>query len=354
MMLYWLCRMSVIITQGDEPINLEQLRFKKESELQGILEKNPYLLQSKRDPEIKYVVSEKTLHSGRFDILFVDFHGIPILVEVKLRSNRDSQSNIVGQISGYASAMKGLSFDKMNEMSGGRLEKTLREFSSDDDCLTYQERKENFDKALFNEQFKLILALDSVPNGLIRNCSFVKAHTDIDCRLISVQKYRHSLGGELLVSDYVVCDDTPSNPYEPRPQFQQLIQQFEKNKPVGVSIKERSRHTNTLITVDSWKSKDIHYEFTDWSDRSQIAVEIHIKRERYDSVKNKIALIETQLRSKIPSAKPGDPDPWIQGKWVRIQFFFEQSTYIGQIADAMKILINETKEMFSAEFEKKS
>lgn len=353
MMLYWLCRMSVIITQGDEPINLEPVSFKNESELQGILEKNPYLLQSKRDPKIKHVFSEKTLKSGRFDILFVNSHGIPILVEVKLRSNGDSHRNVVGQICDYASAMKGLSFDKMNEMSGGSLDKILREFP-DDRYLTYDKREENFGYALSKERFKVILALDSVPNDLIRNCSFVKAHTDIDFRLISVQKYGHPLNGEILVSNHVVCD--LSNSYEPRIQFQQIIQQFEKNKPDGVSIKNWARITNRPIIVDSWKSKDIHYEFTDWRKEGQIAVEIQIKLKRYESMKDKIASIETQLRSKIPSAKTPDPNPMIdkKNKWARLQFFFEQSNSDEQIADAMKILINETKELFSAEFEKKS
>jgi len=105
---------------------LKEIGFQNESELQGYLERCPYLLISESEPNVHSVQREVRLPSaGILDLLLVDETGCPIAVEVKLSSNGQSRREVVAQVFDYVSDLSQLTVDELDDLVDGSLEQTL-------------------------------------------------------------------------------------------------------------------------------------------------------------------------------------------------------------------------------------
>jgi len=85
-----------------------------EKYLQKILADNPELLQERFDFPLVLVYRELKIEAGHIDIFLIDSQGLPVLVEVKLLANPQSEREVVGQIISYASSLPQLNFDELN------------------------------------------------------------------------------------------------------------------------------------------------------------------------------------------------------------------------------------------------
>ena len=86
------------MTIAIENQRLVEMPFQNEEELQGHLERCPYLLVSESEPKVLSVQREVHLPSaGILDILLVDDTGCPVAVEVKLSRNGQSRREVVAQ-----------------------------------------------------------------------------------------------------------------------------------------------------------------------------------------------------------------------------------------------------------------
>jgi len=117
-----------------------------EKYLQKILADNPELLQERFDFPLVLVYRELKIEAGHIDIFLIDSQGLPVLVEVKLLANPQSEREVVGQIISYASSLPQLNFDELNSRVKNELERKLHAISATE--KEYNIKKEFFVKNL--------------------------------------------------------------------------------------------------------------------------------------------------------------------------------------------------------------
>jgi len=146
---------------------LESKLFESEKELQNLTIKYPELLsllsQSESPPVL--ISDEVRISTGRIDNFLVDNEAIPILIEVKERSNIELKRKVVGQLLDYAST---ISNDLIEMNFEEEIISSCRKHSFDEievlNNLYQNYEKEEFweifSKNLKNNRFKLVVLAD--------------------------------------------------------------------------------------------------------------------------------------------------------------------------------------------------
>jgi len=148
-----------------------------EKYMQKILAENPELLQEKFDFPLHLIDRELKIEAGHTDIFLIDSQGLPVLVEVKLHTNPQSEREVVGQILSYASSLPQLNYNEFNSRVNNELEKKLKAISKNEE--EYKIKKEYFWRKFKSGEYRLIIATDSTPNKLLRTWLFENAHSDL-------------------------------------------------------------------------------------------------------------------------------------------------------------------------------
>jgi endonuclease-3 len=119
-----------------------------------------------------------------------------------------------------------------------------------------------------------------------------------------------------------------------RPRFESIIQFYKQVIPDNFYLRFTSSKTNSII-----KSEDltdgVQYEIDDWGTR--ISVELSLNRSRLPHLQHKLIALSKKRYQDLPTPNVKD-----QGDWIRLQFFFDESTQPGVIANAMNNLIGQT------------
>lgn len=152
------------------------------------------LLVDRDDTALVTVTGEFPFENGFADIVLIDSNGQPVIVEVKLTRNGESQREMIGRICDNLSAMGGLSPDDVNEWSAGLLEEMFQSMADAEGEENPRDRlarlKSNFASYLRAGQIRGISVLDAAPNDLIREFGYLNEHSDLDLRLLVVERYR--------------------------------------------------------------------------------------------------------------------------------------------------------------------
>jgi len=355
--------MPILYKKNGQIIHTKKYDFKKERELQELLEQNPVLLCADFDPEIRLVFLEMKLDTGRPDILLVDNEGRLTIVEVKLLSNPECKRTVVGQMVDYASTIQDLTYDELNKRVEGKLDEALNSFKNNE-IYTYDVRRNFCEQCLESGIFRLIIAVDSVPNALLREWLYVNAHTDIDVRLVAIEKYStENPDEETIVPQWFVSYNSHSvlNPGGSRPIFLKMVDEF--NKIAGYRAVYKGGG-NYAVYINEWSRfdtgnqnntfKPIFYELDDWLNSNEISIEVQIdtNNENYTplkgELKSRLESVFLSLKSRgLPIVRsdfiPEDEKKIPKKKLARLQFFFRGETNPWVIAQALKFLIDETK-----------
>ena len=124
----------------------------------------------------------------------------------------------------------------------------------------------------------------------------------------------------------------PKNKFRER--FENLLHEYNIIRPNDVEIKYTSSKTNCRIIPPSLP-KEFEYQFCDWGTR--ISVELIHNRSRLPHLEHKLIALSKKRYLDLPTPNVKD-----QGAWLRLQFFFDENTQPGVIADAMNNLIGQT------------
>lgn len=124
-----------------------------EKYLQEILADNPELLQERFDFPLVLIDRELKIEAGHTDIFLIDAQGLPVLVEVKLLANPQSEREVVGQIISYASSLPQLKYTEFNSRVNNELERKLKSISANEE--EYKIKKEYFWKKFENGEYRL-------------------------------------------------------------------------------------------------------------------------------------------------------------------------------------------------------
>ena len=334
--------MSILI---DESILKEQ-QYENEDELQKYLYQNPSLLQNENDTKYYSVKREVYLPSGgRLDILLIDEHGTPIAVEVKLDRNNQSKREVVAQVFDYISDISSLNYHSLDDLVDGKLEETVYKIDSEG-------KLPKIINGFINSGFvKVIIAIDHVNNDLKRIMMFLNERTNLDVRLVEINKYSD---GKILIPKIVVdrteifSESKIIQPIEKNELFEKVINYYNN---VSISeLKTRNEASSyRYFRFNNWPSQ-IHYEFIDRKRKNSISVEFHIEKVGTEPLKKEI---EKYKEIKIFDKNIEFDPNWSNNKG-RLKFNLLYDIGEENICKHMFELIKITKDTIDAFYPKKN
>lgn len=242
--------------------------FRNEYELQEILAGHPVLLVDRDDSALVTICREFPLGNGFADIVLIDSNGLPVIVEVKLARNGESRRKIIGQLCDSLSAMRNLTPDEVNERSAGLLEEILQsmagvEGGEENPADRLALVKSNVASYLRAGQIRGgIIVLDAAPDDLIREFSYLNEHSDLDLRLLVVERYRLGRHEYFYHSRFLVSGEVdPEMKGGQRLRLRSIVEKFSKMK-LPIFSTHATGMENVRVYREGWPAA-VHYEFDD-------------------------------------------------------------------------------------------
>jgi len=331
------------IEEGSESVQQPE-QFENEYELQEILAEHPGILADRNDNPIITISREFMLEGGFADIFLIDNNGLPIIVEVKLERNKESRREVIGQLSDYLSAMARLSFDEVNAKSNGILEDKLQLIASIEE-ESNQESKFNLIKSNLTSNLRAghirgMIVLDNAPNDLIREFSYLNEHSDLDLRLMVVERYLLDGTDYFYHSRFLVSGEVNPEIKKQRFRLRLIVEKFSKMMPSKFSTWSTGRE-NVRVIREGWPTA-VHYEFCDW--KEWISIEIQVKYKEYPKVAEFLPQLRDYLSTVIQNIQRVELYTDSFG-WMRLQFFFGEEIDPYWIAQSMLRLCNTEKDI---------
>ncbi|MDN7013009.1 hypothetical protein FGW20_08145 [Methanoculleus sp. FWC-SCC3] len=333
---------AIRISEGSE-LAQQPEPFKNEYELQEILAEHPVLLVDRGDSALVTICRELPFENGFADIVLVDSNGQPVLVEVKLARNEESRREMIGRLCDNLSAMGGLSPDEVNERSAGLLEETLQSMAGAEGEENPEARlalvKSNVASYLRAGQVRGIIVLDAAPDDLIREFSYLNEHSDLDLRLLVVERYRLGRHEYFYHSRFLVSGEVDPEIKGQRLRLRLIAEKFSKMKPPIFST--HATQESVRVYREGWP-RTVHYGFTDWGD--SISIEIQVNHKEYPTTAGFLPRLREHLATAIPETQRVElvTDP---SGWTRLLFFFGEEIDPYWIAQSMVRLCRTEKDI---------
>jgi hypothetical protein len=201
--------MPILIRDGSKSVLVSPKEFSNEDELETALKDFPALLLDDGPDDgaagIKFVARQVNLpEGGRLDLLFVDSEGVPIVVETKLGDSVEARRVVVAQAIDYLSSLTLLTVDELDKKVNGKLDLALRALVSGGDESSFDALWQKVGENLRDGRARMVVAVDEAPPDLQRIFRFLARRSNLDIRLVSVQRYVSSSAGEILVPQILV------------------------------------------------------------------------------------------------------------------------------------------------------
>jgi len=293
--------MPIAIHDDSGTTRLDEEPFKDEAELQACLERSPYLLISESEPPVATVGKEVSLPSaGILDLLFVDKEGLPVAVEVKLARNTESRREVVAQAFDYVADLSKLDFDALDDLVAGALAGALQKLVGPEQLVAVRKQCATNLRA---GRIRLVIAVDSAPDDLIRIVRYITDHSDIDVRLVSVKKIKLEKRAILVPSILVAGRVEPPGP---DPRFGAVVDAYDRTAEGDWKTRGRARGYR-LIYPDEWPWV-VHYEFMNYPD--EVGIELHLES---DEVRGLAVHLSPLSGAELAPGIPVEWDP----RWSR-------------------------------------
>jgi len=339
--------LSIIITGSGGDQTLEPAMYNKEEELHDFIARFPNLLTIPGEPGNILVRKKIGLpRAGELDLLLVDRDGLPIVVEVKLAKNRQARREVVGQIIDYVSDITSLTVDELDDAVDGALSEALMSLSGDSQTVEYERIWKAVGTNLRAGLVRYIIVVDEVPDDLERIVRFLVLHSNLDIRLIRIQRYHDMSGQHILVPSNVIDVMAMDRPAEvgkagPSPELLAVLESYSKIcDPAYPAGGKAPRYRQ--IKVPGWP-RGIHYEFMKTGD--SIMVDLHIEMKDSSTITPAVKELVAELRDTLPQGTVWDSS-WSKGRG-RISCPLPSDLPPDDIASAMCQLINSTLKRIS-------
>ncbi|EDM79871.1 hypothetical protein PPSIR1_22556 [Plesiocystis pacifica SIR-1] len=334
--------MPLIRTTSKFSQTLQPQRYTSERELQDIIEKHPELLVDENEARVALVSREFVLPSGagRLDLLLVDETGRLSAVEVKLERNGQSRREVFAQVFDYASALAEYQVTELNENTGGGVEKALRQLLGADNPNAVEDARLNCDRMLRAGSQRVVIAVDSAPDDLVRIVRFANDHSDLDIRLVEIEKYVAKNESIFVPRLLVQGNEHEAKASEPRPIIHNLIEVVRLfTPPSGITVHGRARHYRA-VRVAGWPAS-MHYEFLSSGD--QIHPELHLESKNVMRVAPVVEGLAQTVASALPECNVQWVTPW-QRVGGRLRVSMPNGAELRDSVAAMYKLIELTKQ----------
>jgi len=335
--------MPIAVHDDNKTTLLAEEPFKDEAELQACLERSPYLLVSESEPPVATVGREVSLPSaGVLDLLVVDKGGVPVAVEVKLARNAESRREVVAQAFDYLADLSELTFDELDDLVDGALAGALQELVGPEQIVAVRKQCATNLRA---GRIRLVIAVDSAPDDLIRIVRYITDHSDIDVRLVSVSKSKFE-EKRILVPRILVAraSEPPARgrrvgaAEDPDPAFLAVVDAYDRTAEEEWKTRGHARSFRQILR-DGWPW-GVHYEFVDRPD--EVGIELHLES---DEVRGLAPYLSALSREELT---PGIVLEWYP-RWSRNRGRLvgkvgkDQSPEVG--VRAMQALISRTRDI---------
>ncbi len=205
----------------------EEKEFETEDSLQQLIARHPELLAGDRmrpDDPLRWILvqREMPIEGWAVDLLLMDQHSYPTLVEVKRGDNREGRRAVVGQMLDYASAAAAawsgdtmrVAFEQDAEYRGSDPDEELRALLGlAHDADMEKEANAFWELAAANleaGQMRLLFVSDKIPVELERSVTFWNAQTNPHMEVLAVEiKQYPGKFGDALVSRVIGQVDAP-------------------------------------------------------------------------------------------------------------------------------------------------
>lgn len=318
--------------------------FRNEYELQEILAEHPVLLLDRDDSALVTIAREFVLGEGFADIFLIDTDGVPVIVEVKLACNGESRREVISRLCDHLSAMQNLTFDEADTRSAGLLEEVIQRMA---DAGGEEERverlnlvKENVASYLRTGRIRGIIALDAAPDGLIREFSYLNEHSDLDLRLLVVERYRLSRDEYFYHSRFLVSGKQDLEMKRQRLRFRLVVGKFSRMKAPVFSTRLTGRES-VRVYREGWPAA-VHYGFSDRKD--SISIEVRVKQKEYPWIADFLPRLRDALLTTIPNTQRVELATDSSG-WMELKFFFGEDIDPEWIAQSMVRLCKTEKDI---------
>ncbi|MDZ7271852.1 MAG: hypothetical protein ONB17_09560 [candidate division KSB1 bacterium] len=303
--------MPIALQRDSRMVKMVKEPFKDEGELKACLERCPYLVLKESEPAVATVQTEVALPAaGSLDLLLVDKEGLPVAVEVKLARNAQSRREVVAQAFDYVADLSNLTFDELDEIVDGALGVALLELvGAEQSTLIRRQCATN----LRAGRIRLVIAVDSAPEDLIRIVRFITEHSDIDVRLVCISKFDD---GRILVPRILVsrASDVASRTLQKRekteldPAFSAVTDAYDRIADEEWRTRGHARNYRQ-VRADEWPG-GLHYEFVNRAD--EIGVELHLESDAVALLAPHLAALDGQ---ELTSGLLLEWDPrWCRGR----------------------------------------
>jgi hypothetical protein len=315
--------------------------FGNEAELESTVSLHPCLLALPQEPDIALVKRQVTLpRAGSLDIFMVNSEGLPIAIEVKLARNSESRREVVGQLVDYASILTSYTVDELDLSVGGALDSALRTFSTDsEDEGVFERRWQAVGANLRAGLARYVIVVDEIPDELERIVRFLVERSNLDIRLVQVQKYPDQSGHVIYVPfNAVERPRLVSIQTEIAADFQAVLDAYQaKSDPAFPMIGQGK--TYRIVRPYTWApALGLHYEFYKIS--SGITAELHLESDAVRSLSTLLRQYAEQENVDFKYSLRWDLN-WSRGRG-RLIVALPPGSAPEAIADAMCALIKLT------------
>ena len=333
--------MRIAVHNQKDTTMLVEEEFKGENELQGCLERSPFLLLADEEAPAVTVQRGVSLPSaGILDLLLVDSEGVPIAVEVKLARNTQSRREVVAQVLDYVSDLTQRTFDELDDLVDGALTVAIDGLSKE---RAPQQIRKRCGSNLRAGKVKMIIAVDRANEDLVRIVRDLNERRDLDIRLVTIRKFKN---GSIFVSRMLVAGKTDDKEVAGKvhPYFQSILDAYDSEAPEQLKTRGRARQYRQ-IRLDQWPGK-LHYEFCDY--QNETGVELHLES---DEVAALSAPLQKFAGTKLSSDTKVEWQKWSRGKGGLIaKVSMQQPPSVA--AQAMKTLISKTRDVVNEALDK--
>ncbi|MDN7023820.1 hypothetical protein FGU65_02735 [Methanoculleus sp. FWC-SCC1] len=321
---------------GDDNELVQQPQpFKNEYELQEVLADHPILLTGRDDTALVTISREMPLAGGFADIFLIDTDGLPVIALVKLARDGETGRDVTGELCDHLSAVAALPFDEADARSGGLLAATLElmaDVAEEEHRTEYLAQLEGSVAAnLQAGRIRGIVVIDSAPADLIRQIAYLAEQSDLDLRLLVVERYRLGRAEYFYHSRCLVSGgDAGREARQQRLRFRRAVGIFSKMKPPVFSLRTAGSEA-VRVSRDGWPAA-VRYTFCD--QRDAISLEVQVRRDECPRVAEFLPRLRDHLPTVIPDAQQvelADDD----AGWTRLQLVFSEETDPVRIARAM-------------------
>jgi hypothetical protein len=246
--------MPILIKNGSDSEVIPMCAFSNEEELERLLAEHPELL-GEEEESIEFVARQIHLpQAGELDLLFVNSDGLPIAVETKIKKNPEARREVIGQVIDYLASLTDLTVDELNRRVSGKLKDAIDKLTEEAEADEAEESE--FDRVwqavgtnLRAGQARLVVALDEAPQSLERIFHFLARRSQLDVRLVTVQKHTSKVGNvfvpRTLVNPPTERDASPSPPPPADPRFLAVVHAYDSSAPADLrtsGISGKGRH----------------------------------------------------------------------------------------------------------------